>query len=298
MKKITFLTFILALFILGGCNSTEVIKGTVNETLTYEDMTLTVNKTEVYDTLVETSEGYNTEVTFGDSTKAVLVNIEMNTGEHTISNSNFELIAGEGEEGTSYEALPTDLQYHEKYNVIDFNDTTSGDIQGNLIFPVNEEDITNESFTLAANFDGVTFSIPMTIKLEEPKVYTLGETVTIDNAFEITFKDYRVVTDQLTYNGSEVVLGSHKLVVLDAEVTPLGDEVIIKDENLFFVDSNGELHIVDTDEYDGFNELVNVSLQEKTEGQIKVLLPEGINEQDLTFFIETSFSKTEFTLNK
>ncbi len=288
----------MALFILGGCNSTEVIKGTVNETLTYEDMTLTVNKTEVYDTLVETSEGYNTEVTFGDSTKAVLVNIEMNTGEHTISNSNFELIAGEGEEGTSYEALPTDLQYHEKYNVIDFNDTTSGDIQGNLIFPVNEEDITNESFTLAANFDGVTFSIPMTIKLEEPKVYTLGETVTIDNAFEITFKDYRVVTDQLTYNGSEVVLGSHKLVVLDAEVTPLGDEVIIKDENLFFVDSNGELHIVDTDEYDGFNELVNVSLQEKTEGQIKVLLPEGINEQDLTFFIETSFSKTEFTLNK
>ena len=138
----------------------------------------------------------------------------------------------------------------------------------------------------------------MTIKLEDPKVYTLGETVTIDNAFEITFKDYRVVTDQLTYNGSEVVLGSHKLVVLDAEVTPLGDEVIIKDENLFFVDSNGELHIVDTDEYDGFHELVNVSLQEKTEGQIKVLLPEGINEQDLTFFIETSFSKTEFTLNK
>lgn len=228
-----------------------------------------------------------------------LVHITMNTGETSISNTNFELKTGEENNSTAYEALPSEVQFHERYNVLDLNKDSQGMIDGNLLFVISNNDLKNSKFKLVVTFEDVTFTVPVIINIEDNTVYTLGDKVNIDNKYEINFKNFNVVTENLKYKGSEVVLGNNKLLVFDAEITPLnGQNVLIKEENLFFKDTSGDLYIVDTDEYDGFVELINTNIKEKIEGQIKVLIPKGIEEEDLTIFIETPFSKTDFTLKK
>lgn len=296
MKRLIYTIFLLVSLALVGCNKIELVDGTVNEEMTFNDITLTVKENQIFDHLVETGEGHNSEVSYGESNQALLVHITMNTGETSISNTNFVLNTGE-ENSTTYEALPTDLQFHEKYNVLDFNKDSQGTIDGNLLFAVDKDELKNNEFTVVATFEDVTFTVPVTINTEEPKEYTLGDTVNIDDEYEINFKKLNIVTENLKHKGSEVVLGNNKLLVLDTEITPLnGKNVLIKDQNLFFKDTQGDLYIVDTDEYDGFVEIINTSIEEKTEGHIKLLIPAGIEKEDLTFFIETPFSKTDFTL--
>lgn len=219
----------------------------------------------------------------------------MNTGKTSISNTNFELKTGEENNSTTYEALPSELQFHERYNILDFNKDSQGMVDGNLLFAISKEDLKNNTFKLVANLEDVSFTIPVAINSEEAKVYTLGDKVNIDDKYEINFKKLNVVTENLKYKGSEVVLGDNKLLVIDTEITPLnGQNVLIKEENLFFKDTSGDLYIVGTDEYDGFVELINTNIKEKKEGHIKVLIPKGMEEEDFTFFIETPGSVNNF----
>lgn len=297
MKRLLYI--ILISLSLVGCNKVELIEGTVNEKMRFNDITLTVKENQSFDKLVETGEGYNSDVLFGESNKAVLVHISMNTGNISISNTNFELKTVKENDSNTYEALPSEVQFHERYNILDFNKDSKGMVDGNLLFVISKEDLKNNKFKLVATFEDVTFTLPVTINSKETKVYTLGDKVNIDDQYEINFKKLNVVTGNLKYKGSEVVLGNNKLLVFDTQITPLnGQNVLIKEENLFFKDASGDLYRVGADEYDNFVELINTNIKEKTEGHIIVSIPKGMKAEDFTFFIKTPFSKTDFTLKK
>ncbi|MFA9398574.1 MAG: hypothetical protein ACERKV_09970 [Clostridiaceae bacterium] len=301
MKKINLLVLSLctSMFFLIGCGKVQVVEGVFNEKASFDNQDITTTNTEVFDWLVSTEEGYNTEVIFEENSKPVLINITLNTGDEIIGNQNFKLESKSGEETISSEAIPSDLEYHEKYNIINFNTNSSGLVQGNLLFSVNENDIANNNFTLKIELEKVIFEIPISINYKDTQIYSLGDTVTIDGDYEICFKNVQTSTSELKYKGTTVDLGANKMVFLETDIHLLNTlEIMITPEDLNFVDDEGDLYYVDSDSYDNYPSFINQEITEDTTKYVAIMIPEGKELSDFTFFIKTPFSKTDWCLTK
>jgi hypothetical protein len=167
MKKIVGILILLLITItfVGCSNATETVIGKVNEKLEYEESTFTVKGTEINDRLLLVENGEEVELTFEEGHKSILVEISMNTADNEVDNTNFYIESESDDEITPYEALPSDVEfeYHEKHKVINFNKSSKGNIEGNLVFSFSEEEIKNNTNTLVVVLDGVEYRVPLNL---------------------------------------------------------------------------------------------------------------------------------------
>lgn len=159
-KMVGFLMLLLVSTIISGCG-VSTVSGDVNETLEHEDRTLTVNGAELFDRLVLIENNEEMDLTFEDGSKAILVDISLFTEENEVDHTNFLIESETDSEITPYEALSSEVEYHEQHNIINFNDSSKGNIEGNLVFSFSEEEIKNNTNTLVIKLDGVTFRVPL-----------------------------------------------------------------------------------------------------------------------------------------
>ncbi|MGP7816381.1 hypothetical protein [Niallia sp. 01092] len=163
MKKIAGLLMVLLFtIVLAGCGD-ETVSGKVNEKLKYEENALTVKGTKIYNKLLLVENGENMDLTFDEGHKAILVDISMNTGSNKVDHTNFVIESETDSDITPYEALPSDVEYHKKQNIINFNHSNKGKIEGNLVFSFSEKEIKNNKNTLVITLDGVVFKVPLNL---------------------------------------------------------------------------------------------------------------------------------------
>ncbi|MDL4841853.1 hypothetical protein [Aquibacillus rhizosphaerae] len=146
--------------VLAGCGE-EAVSGKINEELKVEETSLTVKGFEIYDRLVLVENGEEMDLTFEDGHKAITVDISMNIGDAEVDHTNFLIESETSEDITPYEALSSDVVYREDQNIIDFNNSSKGNIQGNIVFSFSEEEINNNINTLVVELEGAVFKVPL-----------------------------------------------------------------------------------------------------------------------------------------
>ncbi|MBM7604579.1 hypothetical protein JOC75_002582 [Metabacillus crassostreae] len=164
MNRANVILILLISILIAGCqNSAEVVTGEVSEKLEYDESWLTVNGTEIRDKLVIVENGEEMDLTFEEGHKAILIDTSLHTGDIELDHTNFSIESEAEADITPYEALPSneDFEYLEKDRVINFNKSSTGTLEGNLLFSFSEEEIKNNKNTLVMEFEGVKFRVPL-----------------------------------------------------------------------------------------------------------------------------------------